>query len=164
MPCHSLRHASSGAGGRSMQGCRKSDTFSPQVWRGDNGARWVQTHPARPLAGLQWDRPVAVDQGANRRPFAGQEERDGAPQASWPIRHLVGATWTDLCWPSVASGLAVMWVRSGHEQAARRRPVVSEERARRCAAGLAARAALVPRLAGGSTQGRSLRGRSARTA
>lgn len=23
-----------------MQGDRKSDTFSPQVWRGDNGARW----------------------------------------------------------------------------------------------------------------------------
>lgn len=65
-----------------LQGCRKTDTFSPQVWRGDNGARWVQTHSARPLAGGQWDRLVGLGLGADRMPFAGQEERDGAPLAS----------------------------------------------------------------------------------
>lgn len=41
-----------------LQGCRKTDTFSPQVWRGDNGARRVQTRAARPLVG--WDRDQLV--------------------------------------------------------------------------------------------------------
>lgn len=40
-----------------MQGCRKNDTFSPQAWRGDDGARRVQSSPARPLAAEVWDRP-----------------------------------------------------------------------------------------------------------
>ena len=33
---------SSGAGRSLVQGCRKSDPFSPQAWRGDDGARWRQ--------------------------------------------------------------------------------------------------------------------------
>ncbi|MGF6556416.1 hypothetical protein ABIA48_002796 [Pseudomonas sp. S30_BP2TU TE3576] len=28
-----------------LKGCRKSDTFSPQVWRGDNCARQDETNP-----------------------------------------------------------------------------------------------------------------------
>jgi len=43
-----------------MQGCRKSDTFSPQAWRGDDGARRVKSPPARPLAAKVWDWPPGL--------------------------------------------------------------------------------------------------------
>lgn len=50
--------ASAGVALAAMKGCRKSGTFSPQAWRGDNGARRVQTRAARPLVG--WDRDQLV--------------------------------------------------------------------------------------------------------
>ena len=39
----------------STQGCRKTEVYRPQVWWGDNGARWVERESPRADLPDQWD-------------------------------------------------------------------------------------------------------------
>ncbi|KTT13216.1 hypothetical protein NS2R_05905 [Pseudomonas oryzihabitans] len=63
---------------RLLQGGRKSGAFSLQAWRGDDGARPVQSSPARPLAAEVWYRLPGHLHAARLRPFADQGGLIGA--------------------------------------------------------------------------------------